>query len=213
MHIYSNGFRYTRPPTPPLTTTTTAPRRSWSIIQDKCKTLTLTDASRPMLEVCVSEAKQRESSGVPIARAVRAQAEGVGRALGGQTFDTVVRLQSCKGKWKKRKKTAKKKKGQGRTWERGKEKVRGENSVAFSACLVGTRVFLWYFLQNLRQPSSQPAAHPLGGRWTRLACARWRTRWRRSGRCSARARRAGRFCSSSTAGRAGGGSTRSSTPT
>lgn len=51
--------------------------------------MTLTDASKPMLETAVATRKQRDLA-VPIAKAVKAPAEALSGALGGQQFDTVV---------------------------------------------------------------------------------------------------------------------------
>jgi methyltransferase OMS1 len=54
-----------------------------------CTSLTLTDASKAMLETAVATSKQRDLT-VPIAKAVKTKAEHLSNALGGQQFDTVI---------------------------------------------------------------------------------------------------------------------------
>ena len=63
--------------------------RNYPYYQSTCKSLTITDASKPMLEVAVDVGKQKGLA-VPISMAVKARAEDLRSALGGRKFDTVV---------------------------------------------------------------------------------------------------------------------------
>ena len=61
------------------------------LIQGECSSLTLTDASKAMLELAVSRENLLKGS-VPVKLALRAGAEDLSVALGGKQFDTVVRF-------------------------------------------------------------------------------------------------------------------------
>ena len=61
------------------------------LFQGECTSLTLTDASKAMLELAVSRENLRKGN-VPVKLALRTGAEDLSTALGGKQFDTVVHI-------------------------------------------------------------------------------------------------------------------------